>query len=183
MYVTKINASNRYAIAPINLSPNLLDVDPLPIGSRQRWTHDNYSLTAYQSRYPWQCTTKALVLLPSSPLLSSAPPASSAGASRYKQALQYRTPKTFKRVIALTNRPLSKEGAYLSDYNRLNLYSGIDLTKGVKEATKSLGKISGIDGLTHVYFTGIIPSAPAGCCKLAWSITAGVYRGHILGLL
>jgi hypothetical protein len=71
-----------------------------------------------------------------------------------KAALEYPTPTTFDKVIALTNRPLSKQDAYLPDDSRLALYSGIDLSSGVDKLVGDLKKIDGIEGVTHVYFTG-----------------------------
>jgi hypothetical protein len=70
------------------------------------------------------------------------------------EAIQYPAPQAFKRVIALTNRPLTKKDAYLPDNSRLDIHSGIDLTKDVEEATNSLATIPGIGDVTHVYFTG-----------------------------
>jgi hypothetical protein len=70
------------------------------------------------------------------------------------QALQYPVPQAFKRVIALTNRPLTKKDAYLPDDSRLDIYSGIDLASGVEDAINSLAKVPGIGDVTHVYFAG-----------------------------
>jgi hypothetical protein len=78
------------------------------------------------------------------------------------QAILYPAPQAFKRVIALTNRPLTKKDAYLPNDSRLNIHSGIDLTKGVEEANKALAKIRGIGDVTHVYFTGKQFALPYG---------------------
>ena len=71
-----------------------------------------------------------------------------------KEALQYPTPSTFDQIIALTNRPLSKAEALFPDDDRLQLYSGINLSAGVDEVEAGLKKIPGIEGVTHVYFSG-----------------------------
>ena len=70
------------------------------------------------------------------------------------EALRDPTPKTFKRVIALTNRPLSKKDAYFPEDDRLQITSGVDLTKGPAAVLKALEKIEGIREVTHVYFAG-----------------------------
>jgi hypothetical protein len=71
-----------------------------------------------------------------------------------KEALKYPTPTTFDQVIGLTNRPLTKLEALLPEDERLQLYSGIDLSAGVSQVQASLQKIHGIEGVTHVYFSG-----------------------------
>jgi hypothetical protein len=72
-----------------------------------------------------------------------------------KEALKYPTPSTFDQVIGLTNRPLSKEEALLPADERLQLYSGIDLTAGSSQVEEKLKNIEGIEGVTHVYFSGM----------------------------
>ena len=71
-----------------------------------------------------------------------------------KEALKYPTPTTFDQVIGLTNRPLTKLEALLPEDERLQLYSGIDLSAGASQVEASLKKIHGIEGVTHVYFSG-----------------------------
>jgi hypothetical protein len=71
-----------------------------------------------------------------------------------KEALSYPTSDAFDRIIALTNRPLKKEDALFPTDDRLRLYSGIDLTRGVEKVVASLASIDGIEGVTHVYFSG-----------------------------
>lgn len=69
-----------------------------------------------------------------------------------KELLQYPDPKTFSRVVGLTNRPLSKENASLPDDDRIELISGLDLTD--REKTFQLLKnVAGIDKITHVFYT------------------------------
>lgn len=70
-----------------------------------------------------------------------------------KEALKYPTPTTFDQVIGLTNRPLTKLEALLPEDERLQLYSGIDLSAGASQVESSLKKIHGIEGVTHVYFS------------------------------
>jgi hypothetical protein len=76
------------------------------------------------------------------------------GWSLIQEALTYPTPTTFDRVIGLTNRPLTKGEALLPDDERLSLYSGINLSTGVDAVEAALKRISGIEGVTHVYFGG-----------------------------
>jgi hypothetical protein len=73
-----------------------------------------------------------------------------------KEALIYPTSTTFDQVIGLTNRPLTKTEALLPGDERLRLYSGIDLTAGSAQVEEKLKKIDGIEGVTHVYFSGKI---------------------------
>lgn len=56
-------------------------------------------------------------------------------------------------MIGLTNRPLTKLEALLPEDERLQLYSGIDLSAGASQVEASLKKIHGIEGVTHVYFS------------------------------
>ena len=71
-----------------------------------------------------------------------------------KEALKYPTPVTFDKVIALSNRSVTKAEALLPEDERLQLYSGIDLRAGLSEVEEKLKKIEGIEGVTHVYFSG-----------------------------
>lgn len=63
-------------------------------------------------------------------------------------------PYEFSRVIALTNRPLSRQNSNLPDDPKLELRSGLDLTKGTDSVKEFLENIPGIEKTTHVYFTG-----------------------------
>lgn len=72
-----------------------------------------------------------------------------------KEALNYPNSTSFDQVIGLTNRPLTKEAALLPEDERLQLHSGIDLTAGPSEVEQKLRKIDGIEGVTHVYFSGM----------------------------
>lgn len=67
-------------------------------------------------------------------------------------ALSYPTSTTFKRVVGLTNRPLSVEEAALPQDSRLHLYPGLDLSKDSQSITEYLSKIENIGETTHVYF-------------------------------
>jgi hypothetical protein len=71
-----------------------------------------------------------------------------------QEALKYPSPRTFDKVIGLTNRPLRKSEALLPEDGRLELYSGVDLSGGASEVEASLKRIDGIQGWTHVYFCG-----------------------------
>ncbi|KAI0317103.1 hypothetical protein OF83DRAFT_178312 [Amylostereum chailletii] len=74
-----------------------------------------------------------------------------------RELLRYPTPTTFSRVIALSNRPLSKEAMLLDD-PRLQLVSGVDLTQSVEIVVKAMQeKIADVDKVTHVFFYGGVP--------------------------
>ncbi|KAK1240990.1 hypothetical protein MKX08_000964 [Trichoderma sp. CBMAI-0020] len=62
-------------------------------------------------------------------------------------------PYNFSRVIALTNRPLSRQDSNLPDDPKLELKSGLDLAKGTGSVKEFLKQIPGIEKTTHVYFT------------------------------
>ncbi|KAG9230628.1 hypothetical protein BJ875DRAFT_498972 [Amylocarpus encephaloides] len=60
---------------------------------------------------------------------------------------------TWRKVHALTNRPLRKSDSLWPDDERLNIVSGIDLLEGSQENLESaLGTIDGIKEVTHVYY-------------------------------
>ncbi|KAL6907298.1 hypothetical protein GGI43DRAFT_431350 [Trichoderma evansii] len=71
-------------------------------------------------------------------------------------ALSYPTPTTFKRVVGLTNRPLSVEDSAFPQDSRLQLYSGLDLSKDAQNITEYLSKIENIGEITHVYFASYV---------------------------
>lgn len=70
--------------------------------------------------------------------------------------LRYPSPKTFRRIIGLTNRPLSKlEGNFPEDDIRVELYSGLDLRLelgGVK--TQLANTVPRLEEVTYVYYCG-----------------------------
>ncbi|KAF6814740.1 sirq protein [Colletotrichum plurivorum] len=77
------------------------------------------------------------------------------GWSLMNQAQNYPTPMTFSRITGTTNRPMTLEQAQLPADPRLQIASGIDFTKSVDEAARSLKeKIPDVDTVTHVFFTG-----------------------------
>jgi len=67
----------------------------------------------------------------------------------------YPTPTTFKRIIGLTFRPLTKETAMVprEDYDRVELYSGFDLGLPVEKIAAKLKAIDNIADVGPVYFT------------------------------
>lgn len=74
-----------------------------------------------------------------------------------KEALEFPSSSTFKKVTGLTNRPLSIEESKLPKDERLQLVSGIDLTGSVESVVDSMKKeIKGIETVTHVIFTAYI---------------------------
>ena len=71
-----------------------------------------------------------------------------------RECLVYPSPKSFARVIGLTNRPINKDVAMLpAQSNEWELHSGIDLTRGVDAVVEKLNGIKDINRVTHVYFT------------------------------
>ena len=74
-----------------------------------------------------------------------------------KEALQFPSSSTFKKVTGLTNRPLSIKDSKLPKDDRLQLVSGIDLTGSVDSVVSSMKqKIKRIETVTHVIFTAYI---------------------------
>lgn len=67
---------------------------------------------------------------------------------------EYPKPGIWKKVHALTNRPLSQEQSQWPSDPRLNIVSGIDLLKGSQEELEAQikEKIEGIEDVTHVYY-------------------------------
>lgn len=70
--------------------------------------------------------------------------------------LIYPSPNTFRRIIGLTNRPLSKaEGDFPDDDTRIELYSGIDLRQELEGVTTRLtNTVPMVEEVTHVYYCG-----------------------------
>lgn len=70
--------------------------------------------------------------------------------------LSYPSPDTFRRIVGLTNRPMSKaDGNFAEDDKRIELYSGFDLRQelgGVK--TQLTNTVPRLQELTHVYYCG-----------------------------
>ncbi|KAJ7579828.1 hypothetical protein C8J56DRAFT_1016255 [Mycena floridula] len=68
--------------------------------------------------------------------------------------LNYPNPETFGKVTALVNRPLEVEDSCWPKSDKLQLVSGVDLTKGsVNEFARSLKeRVTGIEKVTHVYY-------------------------------
>lgn len=79
------------------------------------------------------------------------------GNSLCDKLLVYPTRDTFARVTGLTNRPLSVKDANLPNDPRLELVSGIDLTKSVEDVKRELKKkVKNVRNVTHVFYMGII---------------------------
>lgn len=66
----------------------------------------------------------------------------------------YPAENVWKRVHALTNRPLSQEQSQWPSDPRLNIVSGIDLLEGTQEELESTLKerIPDVSEVTHVYY-------------------------------
>lgn len=77
------------------------------------------------------------------------------GWSLLNQCLQYPTDSSFRRVVGLCNRPLSKKDAYLPDDPRLDIVPGVDLTQSAEAVTDQLkAKIKDVDQVEVVFFCG-----------------------------
>ncbi|RYN29872.1 hypothetical protein AA0113_g765 [Alternaria arborescens] len=73
------------------------------------------------------------------------------------QITAYPTPTTFSRITGLSNRPLTLDQAQLPADSRLNLMSGIDLTKSVPEVVRLLReRVEDVESISHVFFTAYI---------------------------
>lgn len=91
------------------------------------------------------------------------------GWSLMNQARNYPSPTAFARITGTTNRPMTLEQAHLPADPRLQIASGVDFTKSVDEAARSLReKIADVDTVTHVFFTGEYREA---CRGLRWHST------------
>ena len=68
--------------------------------------------------------------------------------------LTYPTTRTFSRIIGLTHRPLDPKDALLpmEEQKRWELHSGFDLSRGVDPVKEKLGRIGGLEEVTHVFF-------------------------------
>ena len=77
------------------------------------------------------------------------------GWSITRAAVLSKAPFNFSKIVGLTSRPLTIHQAALPVDSRLELHSGLDLTKGAEAITHFLSKIEGIENTTHVYFTGM----------------------------
>jgi len=61
----------------------------------------------------------------------------------------------WKKVHALTNRPLKQSDSLWPNDSRLKIVSGIDLLKGSQDdLEKELRGIEGVEEVTHVYYLG-----------------------------
>jgi|SRR5271156_5075084 len=80
------------------------------------------------------------------------------GNSLCNELLVYPTKDTFARIVGLTNRPLTVRDAYLPEDARLELISGIDLSKSIEYIKEELEKkVKDIHQITHVFFMGTRP--------------------------
>jgi hypothetical protein len=67
---------------------------------------------------------------------------------------------TWKKVHALTNRPLKQSDSLWPNDDRLNIVSKIDLLKGSQEDLETaLSAIGGIKEVTHVYYLGRVSNS------------------------
>lgn len=77
------------------------------------------------------------------------------GWSLLNQARVYPSPSAFARITGTTNRPTSVKQLQIPQDDRIQLASGIDLTKSVDEVVSTLKeKVPSIDTVSHVFFTG-----------------------------
>lgn len=70
-----------------------------------------------------------------------------------KNLLSYPSANTFRRIIALANRPRSLAECGLPPDPRLELYSGINLRDSLEEVLEGMkGKIPNVTEVTHMYY-------------------------------
>lgn len=79
----------------------------------------------------------------------------------------YPAPNTFRRVTALTNRPLPEENRLWPKDDRLQVVSGLDLMKGSQSDLERgfKEKVRDIETVTQVYFYGKWPIVPSTALK------------------
>lgn len=70
--------------------------------------------------------------------------------------LTYPTPSAFTNIIALTNRPLTKEEASWPHDKRLSIHFGIDLSARIDAVAATLTQIPNITKVTHIYFASYV---------------------------
>jgi hypothetical protein len=81
------------------------------------------------------------------------------------QTCDYPSPSAFARITGTTNRPLTLEKAGIPYDDRIRLVSGVDFTKSVDEVVAQLkAKISDVNTVTHVFFTGKISAHNGSTC-------------------
>ncbi|KAH6656613.1 hypothetical protein BKA67DRAFT_654940 [Truncatella angustata] len=79
------------------------------------------------------------------------------GWSLLNQTRNYPSPDTFARITGTTNRPLTLDKALIPNDDRIQLVSGVDLTKSVDEIISMLKeKVLDISTVTHVFFTAYV---------------------------
>lgn len=72
-----------------------------------------------------------------------------------KNLLSYPTANTFRRIIALKNRPRSLAECGLPPDPRLERYSSINLRGTLEEVLEGMnGKIPNLNEVTHMYYCG-----------------------------
>jgi hypothetical protein len=77
------------------------------------------------------------------------------GWSLMNQARIYPSPTAFACITGTTNRPTSIGQLQIPYDDRIQLASGIDLTKSVDEVVAALKeKVPHVDTVSHVFFTG-----------------------------
>ncbi|KAM0207323.1 hypothetical protein ACHAQD_012115 [Fusarium lateritium] len=80
------------------------------------------------------------------------------GWSLLNQARIYPSPSAFARITGTTNRPTSISQLQIPQDDRIQLASGIDLTRTVDEVVTALKKkVPHVDTVSHVFFTAYIP--------------------------
>lgn len=80
------------------------------------------------------------------------------GWSLLNQTRVYPSRTAFTRITGTTNRPTTVESLRIPSDDRIQIASGIDLTKTVDEVATTLQeKIPDVNTITHVFFTGECP--------------------------
>ena len=81
-----------------------------------------------------------------------------------QSCLSYPSTGTFRRVVALTNRPRSLKECGLPEDNRLELYSGINLRGSLDEVLERMKEnIPHLEEVTHMYYCGM-----SGAVTIGW---------------
>lgn len=77
------------------------------------------------------------------------------GWSLLNQTRVYPSSTAFKRITGTTNRPFTLQQAQIPEDDRIQIVSGVNLTKSEDEVAATLRQsVPDIDTVSHVFFTG-----------------------------
>ena len=98
------------------------------------------------------------------------------GWSLLNQLRQYPSAETWQRISGTTNRPFDISQSGIPTDDRLRVYSGIDLTKGVDIIVQSLKvNVENVETVTHLFFTGEPPPIVAARFSRPTNTKCSVY--------